>query len=286
MDGVATMTGSDYGICGYGRVRTAQSPRHAAAAQGFVPTDARIEPSGFATILQAPSPAYPQDPPPPENRPIGGEAAWYARDRNITEAEARKRLTEQQALQPELERLLATLRKEEAGNFTAPRMVHAPDWAYELYFKHEPAATLARHTRNPRFKAALARYSRAELDALIQPWAARFQKAGILNGHGSDETRGTAEFMLALTRAEYARVAAREGWRLPNAITLRSRRRCRAGSGGEGAAFVRIFPQSDRSVASFWRAPPADGSCCRTAASVYCARMSHRRWPISPGKRV
>jgi hypothetical protein len=28
-----------------------------------------IEPSGFATILHAPSPPYPDTPPPPENRP-------------------------------------------------------------------------------------------------------------------------------------------------------------------------------------------------------------------------
>ena len=116
----------------------AESPRQAAATQGFVPTDARIEPSGYATILRAPSPAYPEDPPTPDNRPVGGEAAWYARDQNITETEARKRLAEQQALQPEFERLLATLRTQEAANFTAPRMVHAPDWAYELYFKREP----------------------------------------------------------------------------------------------------------------------------------------------------
>ena len=226
-----------------------ESPRLAAATQGFVPTDARIERSGYATILRAPSPAYPADPPAPDNRPVGGEAAWYARGQNITETEARKRLAEQQALQPEFERLLAILRTQEAGNFTAPRMVHAPDWAYELYFKREPEATLARYTRNLRFKAVLARYTRAELDALIQPWAVRFQKAGILNGYGSDETHGTAEFMLALTRAEYERMAARAGWQLPDTITLAFAPALQgAAVDAKAAPFVRIFPQSDRSA--------------------------------------
>ncbi|MDQ3039699.1 MAG: hypothetical protein M3R16_07880 [Pseudomonadota bacterium] len=211
--------------------------------------DAHIEPSGYATILQAPSPAYPEDPPPPDNRPVGGEAAWYARDQNIPETEARKRLADQEALQPEFERLLATLRKQEAGNFTAPRMVHAPDWAYELHFKREPAATLARYTRHPRFRAALAPYTRAELDGLIQPWAARFQKAGILSGYGSDETLGTAEFILTLTRAEYERMAAREGWRLPDAIKLAFAPELQgAVVDPKAVPLVRLFPQSDRAA--------------------------------------
>lgn len=225
------------------------SPRKAPAAAGFVPTDARIQSSGFATILHAPSPAYPEEPPPPENRPVGGEAAWYARDRNITEAEARKRLAEQRALHPEFERLIATLRKQESGNFTAPRMVHAPDWAYEFYFKREPAATLARYTSNPRFEAALARYTRAELDALIQPWATRLQEAGVLDGYGSDETRGTAEFMLAMTRAEYEHMAAREGWQLPDAIKLAFAPELYGPAVDQRAApFVRLFPQSERAT--------------------------------------
>jgi len=217
------------------------------ATRDVTPKDGRIEASGYATIKFSPSPDYPDAPPPSDNRPVGGEAAWYARDHALTEAEARKRLDEQQALQPEFERLLDTLRKHEAGNFTAPRMVHAPDWAFELYFKREPGATLARHTRNPRFKAALARYTRAELDALVQPWAERLQQAGILNGYGSDETRGTVEFMLTLTRAEFERMAAREGWQVPGAITLAFAPELDGAASDErAAAWVRIFPQSDR----------------------------------------
>ena len=40
-----------------------------AAEPRIVPTGASIEASGFATIVQAPSPLYPDTPPPPENRP-------------------------------------------------------------------------------------------------------------------------------------------------------------------------------------------------------------------------
>lgn len=223
--------------------------RQAVASSAWVPTDARIEPSGHASLVRVPSPAYADAPPPPDNRPPGDEAARYARDQGISEAEATKRLAAQMAIRPEFERLLATLRNHEAGNFIAPRMVHAPDWAYVFHFKRDPAASLARYTRHPRFRSALAPYTRAELDALIEPWAERFQKAGILNGYGSDDTLGTAEFMLTLTRAEYDARAAREGWSPPDAIKLAFAPQLQGPSVDPKAApFVRVFPQSDRAT--------------------------------------
>ena len=215
----------------------------------WAPTGARIEASGHATVLQAPSPEYPHAPPPPDDRPLGGEAAWYARDQGIGEEEAKRRLDAQAALQVEYERLLATLQREEAGNFTAARLVHGEDWAYVFHFKREPAATLARHTRNPRFRAAPAPYTRAELDALLAPWAERFRKAGILGAYGSDETLGTVEMMISVTRADYERLAAREGWTLPPAIRLEFAPDVRGPAVDPRAArFVRVFAQSDKAT--------------------------------------
>ena len=149
--------------------RTSLAGEVAKASRHFDPKTARIEPSGYATVQHAPSPDYPDAPPSPDNRPVGDEAAWYARQKGISETQARKRLAELEAITPQLERLLTTLRTREAGNFTAPRLIHSPDWAYVFYFKRDPAATLARYSKHPRFRAALARYTRAELDALTTP---------------------------------------------------------------------------------------------------------------------
>ena len=134
-----------------------------AVQQTGVPTGATIELSGFATILRAPPVPYPDEP--PAQQLSGAEAEWYARDNGISVAEARKRQAEQEAGRVEFELLLANLRAREAGNFTAPRMIHQPDWGYEFYFKRDPQATLAKYTKNPRYTAKLARYTREELEA-------------------------------------------------------------------------------------------------------------------------
>lgn len=191
-----------------------------AAGPPFTPKGAKIEPSGFATVLKVALPDYRrtvQRPP----RPPASVAAWYAGEQGISEAEAGKRLGEQQVTQPVFERLLERLRRHEADNFTGVRLIHDPDWAYVLYFKRDPEATLARYMRNPRFKAAQGRHTQAELDALIRPWANRFGKAGIMGAYGMDGADGTANFMMLLTEAEYRALTAKEGWGpVPDAITL------------------------------------------------------------------
>ena len=218
----------------------------ASAADRFVPTGAKIEVSGFATIERAPSaPAERARP-----QPHLSEAGWYARDQGISEAEAAKRQREQEAIRPEFERLLERLRSSEAGNFTAPRMIHKPDWAYELYFKRDAARTLARYTTNPRFKPATARYSRDELEALIKPWTERFQAQRLTGGWGTDDTHGTAEIMMVVTEEEYRAVAAREGWGpVPDAVELQFAKPLPFPSVQENARpFIRAFAQSDRST--------------------------------------
>ena len=218
----------------------------AAAAEQFVPTGARIEASGFATVEQAPSAPVERARPEPQLT----EAGWYARNTGISEAEAAKRQRDQQAIRPEFERLLGQLRAKEAGNFTAPRMVHKPDWAYEFYFKRDPAATLAKYTSNPRFRPAQARYSREELDALLKPWTERFEANRLTGGWGTDETHGIAEVMMVVTEDEYRATAAREGWEpLPDAIKLQFAQPLPFPSVDERARpLIRYFAQNDRST--------------------------------------
>jgi hypothetical protein len=172
----------------------------------------------------------------------GAEAEWYARDQQISVAEARKRQAEQVALRPRFEKLLVELRAKEAGNFTAPRIVHQPDWAFELYFKRDPQATLAKYIRHPRFRAAQARYTLDELKALIDPWARRFGDAGIMGGYGLDDTHGSAEFMMNVTEKEYRALVAEEGWGpVPEAIKM-------------GFARGLAIPEIDPKAAPFLRA--------------------------------
>jgi hypothetical protein len=220
-----------------------------ASAPGFVPTGAKIEPSGFASIMHAPPVPYPDAPPPPENRPRF-EAEWYARMAGISVADAQRRNREQQEARPEFERVVELLRVREAGNFTAPRVVHKPDWAYVLYFKRDPERTLAKYTRHPRMKAALARFTEEELRALAKPWVERFVARKLMGGWGTDATFGTAELMMNVTEEEYRSIAAREGWeRVPEGVVLRFSAPLDHPDVDERVRpFVRLFAQNSRAT--------------------------------------
>lgn len=220
----------------------------AASSPGPAPAGATVEASGFATVRRAPPSPFPDLPPPPENRPRS-EAGYYAQLAGTSDSEARRRLAEQQSARPRFERLLGTLRAREKGNFTDARMIHRPDWAYVFYFRRDPERTLARYTRDPHFKAALARFGQAELEAIARPWIERLSRHRLLGGHATDATYGEVALDLVVSEAEFRAVAEREGWRLHPAIKLRF-------SGGvEGPPvaapverLIRIFPQFDRAL--------------------------------------
>src|SRR5688572_25607405 len=89
-------------------------------AAGVLVAGAKIEASGFATIASVPASLFPDRLPPPDVRPKD-ERGYYAQLAGISDAEAAKRLREQQASRPAFEKLLATLRRREAGNFTDAR---------------------------------------------------------------------------------------------------------------------------------------------------------------------
>ena len=217
---------------------------HAAAP----PTGARVEASGFATVERAPPSPFPAEAPASENRPKN-ETGYYARMAGISDAEAGRRMAEQRAARPEFTRLLRTLRAREAGNFTETRMVHTPDWAYVFYFKRDPERTLARYTRNPHFRAAPARYSQAELRAIALPWVERFNRHRLLGGYGTDATYGEVRMDLVVGEAEYAAIAAREGWRPHPAIRLAFSREVSGAAVPEPLRpLIRVFPQSDRAL--------------------------------------
>jgi len=63
----------------------------AAAPATILPNGAKLEPSGFLTIETVPP--TPTKPVKRQPQP-GGEVGWYARERNISEEEARQRIAE------------------------------------------------------------------------------------------------------------------------------------------------------------------------------------------------
>jgi hypothetical protein len=224
------------------------SPSVSQSQQHVVPNGAKIEMSGFSTIASAPASPFPDALPPPDVRPKD-ERGYYAQLAEISDAEAAKRMREQQQSRPAFEKLLATLRRREAGNFTDARLVHKPDWAYVLYFKRDPQRTLAKYIKRPHFKAAQARYGTADLQAIAKPWVERFGAHRLLGGYGTDATFGEVRMDIVVSEPEFRVIAAREGWVLPNAIKLEFSGGVEGPSVAPGLqSLVRIFPQSDRAL--------------------------------------
>ena len=217
-----------------------------AEAPPAVPRGARVEPSGFWTVEQAP--ASPAQPSAPSRRQT--ERTFYAELAGVSNAEAARRMREQEALRPTAERLVRQLRARERGNFTEVEIVHKPDWAYLLYFKREPEKTLAKYTRNPRFKARWSRYTSGELRALSKPWIDRFEKERLFTGYGMNARQGTADIDMIVSEGEFAAIAARHGWgKVPAFLRLKF------DTAPAGAAVdprigkgVRLFPQADRNL--------------------------------------
>jgi len=104
------------------------------------------------------------------------------------------------------------LRKKERGNYTDAELIHRPDWAYLLYFKRAPTATLAKYTRNPRFQARQARYNEAQLKKLINPWIDRLSAERLFTGFGLNTRLGRAEVDMVVSEAEYRAISNRNGW--------------------------------------------------------------------------
>ena len=173
----------------------------------------------FATIRKVPP--SPTGDVKPQRQTYRTQYEWYAQENGISVEEARKRTSEQMQVQPILERLRERLAAAEPGNYVDVRMVHQPDWGYVLYFKRDPEATLRKYSVHPRFRAARAPYTQAELQTILAPWAKRFGEAGIAAGWGVNAIEGRVEMMMQVTEEEYRRLAKEKGWgEVPPAIKL------------------------------------------------------------------
>ena len=207
---------------------------------------AKIEPSGYWSIASAPD----SPPGPPLKRGPQSEKSFYAELAGVSNAEAQRRLEAQDKLRPEFERLLATLRTKERGNYTDVELIHRPDWAYLIYFKRQPAATLAKYTSNPRFQARSAQYTHAELERMSKPWIDRLAAERLFTGYGMNARHGTADVDMVVSEAEFRDIARRKGWGTPPAFINLKFGSAPIGPAVDGnvAQGIRILPQSDRNL--------------------------------------
>jgi hypothetical protein len=198
------------------------------------------------TVEQAPeSPAGPPLP----NKP-GNELSFYAQLAGVSNAEAAKRMNEQERTRPEFERLMRTLRVKERGNYTDAELIHRPDWAWVIYFKRAPQATLARYTKNPRFKAGAAKYTRVELERLTKTWIERLNSERLTAGYGMNARQGRADVDMVVSAEEFAAIARSKGWGQPPEYLNLKFETAPVGLAVDPrvAGGIRIFPQGDRNL--------------------------------------
>jgi len=176
---------------------------------------ARIEPSGYATILSAPPAPVP--PPAPDPEP---ETVRIARERGISVAEAEARMNPDEATTTAAMELRQRLATEARGNFIDLRIVRDPEPRYVFQFRRDGTATLARFTSDPRFAATEGGVPHDELAPILHEWLDRFGRHRLTTSGSANPFDGTIEIHIGVGRSEYEAVAAREGWQLPPNVKL------------------------------------------------------------------
>jgi hypothetical protein len=224
----------------------ATTSQQSAAVAASLPTGATAGRSGFWSIATAPN----SPPGPPMKRGPQSELTFYAQLAGVSNAEADKRMKAQEKTRPEFERLMRTLRSKERGNYTDAELIHRPDWAYLIYFKRQPAATLAKYTKNPRFQARSAPYTDEELTRLSKPWLDRINGERLTTGYAMNPRRGTADIDMVVSREEFEAIARAKAWGpVPDFLNLKfDTAPVGPALDPAVAAGIRILAQGDRNL--------------------------------------
>jgi hypothetical protein len=228
---------------------SAAAPAVAAPPTG--PRGATIGPSGYATILSTPStgttifvPPTPPPPPLPGSRPprlTMTEKAIIARERMANPDDSAQRAA--QALD-------RRLKVSQRGNYVGVRVVRDPHPRFAFQFRRNPAVTLARYTRDPRFASRGGGLTRAELQPTFDYWWKRFTPQRLVGGGGVYEFDGVVRFDMNVDEAEFRGIANHERWVIPQRLELRfSRPRNPRSIDPALTRYVRIFARQDRKPA-------------------------------------
>lgn len=218
---------------------TATSPPAEAAER--IPTGAVIEPSGFATIRDAPpapfAPAMPGEPQPLTPNQLAAHQRFGAA------AAFQNRVME------EVNALDARLRREQAGNYVSLYFDNEGEPSVVFQFLREGPRTLARYTSNPRFFGRTVRFSQEQLVAASEFMWRTFGGDRVIESTGIGRNGVTVR--LSVPEAEFRALLARKGVTLPESVELEYAAQQPASAINQPlpadiARLVRIFPRDDR----------------------------------------
>ena len=209
------------------------------------PVGARMESSGFVTILEAPHVPYPDAPPAP---PREQETERLAREQGISVSYAERMMNPDAATMRAAIALDRRLTRESRGNYVDVQIVRDPRPRYQFHFRRNGPETLARFTRDPRFRAVTGGVPADELQPLLEEWMRRFQAQRLTNGGSVNPFEGAVMLDLGVSRSEFSAIAAPGGWQIPTNVRLNFAPEIDAAQliSAEAAPFVRTFPRADR----------------------------------------
>ena len=187
-------------------------------SQTALPSGAKLSASGYPTILKAPPPPFPAEPP-PEPQVIDDFAKRVGSPDPAVRAKAWEEKNGSAAFQAELQRLNQILRRDEPDNFVQMRIVRDPGVAAEVWFKRDAARTLARYTSDPLFRARQGGLTYAEQETLSRMWSERAGIGDIISTVGVDPL-GSVEITAAVEESEFRRIAKERGWELGPELKL------------------------------------------------------------------
>lgn len=215
-----------------------------------LPRGATVGAGGYPTILYAPAASYPGETPGeptpvirgPDGRAAPFGVAMHMEEAGVDFAEASRRVAQSAADRPEANLVAAQLRARERGNYAGRYLQRTPTLAHVFNFKREPAGTLAKYTKNPRFLARQVGYTTADLDRINAVWSDRFK--GLAEGWGAEVDKGVTRYSMLVPASEFRLIAARNKWVLPSTVALDFPPEVGPPVSPAAARFVRIFPRS------------------------------------------
>ena len=188
------------------------APAAMRAGEAVMPTGAKRGPGGYASIGPTPPSSLPQTPP-----PMPTELDVLARQTSMgtpaEQAAAWARVNGDAAFQQEFERLRDVLARHEPGNFITVRLVRDPGVMGEFVFARDGAATLAKYTADPQFRAVTTGVDPVGFTQLEQLWLTRTREdKAPITIIGSNAAAGTIELTVGIEEEEFRRLARRKGW--------------------------------------------------------------------------
>jgi hypothetical protein len=210
-----------------------------AAATG--PRGAIKEPSGFATITDAPpapfTPVPPGEPPRPTPEQVAGQHQ-FARAGAF-----------QNGVMDQVTALDARLRREQVGNYVSLYFDNEGDPSVVFQFLRDGPATLARYTSHPRFIGRTVRFSQGQLTAASEFIWRTFGEHRVIESTGIG--RNSVTVRVSVPEEEFRALVASKGVTLPEPVELefaaaRPASAVNAQLPADIASLLRIFPRDDR----------------------------------------